>query len=169
MSRDEVEDLWEPSPETAHPKAAQILTNEFFWDCVDENSPFGNDTGADTLAFLRVWREAHPHSDPVEFLGKVLAEVFEVPDAHWDVVEPERVRELLVESEYEVSARDDAVIAVAFGQLVLEGNVETEIRRRALSALLRQESPAVMEHRGWVSPAERIERLRRMREALIRL
>jgi uncharacterized protein YfeS len=166
LNGDEDEDPWELSPETAHPKAAQILTDEFFWDCSDENSPFGSDTGADTLAFFRVWRKEHPRSNPSEFLGQILREVFEVPDAHWNVIEPDQVREMLTGSEYDVSVRDDAVIAVAFGQIVLEGDVEAEIKRRALSALQRQALPFVISQRGWVSSRERIERLRRMREVL---
>lgn len=166
MSGDENEELWELSPETAHPNAAQILTDEFFWDCMDENSPFGNDTGADALKFFREWRAAHTRANPLEFLGKILREVFEVPDAHWNVVELDQVRALLNDSEYDLSVRDDTVIAVAFGQIVLEGRVETEIKRRALLALQRQSLPAVIEHRGWVSPAARIERLERMREVL---
>jgi uncharacterized protein YfeS len=169
MSRDEDEDFVELSPDTSHPHAARILPDEFFWDCVDENTPFGNDTGADALAFFREWRREHPRSNPVEFLGGILREVFEVPDADWKVVEPVPVEELLVESAEDVCVRDDAVIAVAFGQLVLEGSVEAEIKSRALWALQRQELPVVIEQRGWVNPPERIERLRRMREVLLRL
>ncbi|HEY0098594.1 MAG TPA: hypothetical protein VGB76_06535 [Pyrinomonadaceae bacterium] len=166
MSRDEDEDFEELSRDRSHPRAAQLLTDEFFWDCVDENTPFGNDTGADALAFFREWRRAHPHTNAPEFLAEILGEVSEVPDAHRDAVEPERVQELLAESEYDVSVLDDTVIAVAFGQIVLEGRVDAEIKRRALLALQRQASPAVIRHRGWVSSAERIERLERMREVL---
>lgn len=166
MSREEDADAWELSPETAHPKAAQILTDEFFWDCTDANSPFGNDIGADTLAFFRAWREAQPRSNPVELLGRILGEAFGVADAHWNVVEPDQVREMLIESEDDMSVRDDAVIALAFGQLVLEGAVETEIKRRALLASQRQALPSVLRHRGWVSSPERTGRLRRMREVL---
>ena len=166
MSRDEDEDLWELSPETAHPQAAQSLTDEFFWDCTDENAPFGNDTGADTLAFFQVWRAEHPRSNPCEFLGEILREAFEVSDDDWNVVEPEQVRKLLDESEYDVFVRDDTVIAVAFGQVVLDGRVDAEIKRRAMLALQRQSLSVVIERRGWVSPQERIERVRRMREVL---
>lgn len=167
MSRDEDGDLWELSPDAAHPKAAQLLKDEFFWDCVDENTPFGNDTGADTLKFFRAWRKEHPCANASEFLGEILGEVFEVPDAHWNVIEPVQVQALLDESDDDVCVRDDTLIAVAFGQIVLEGKVDAEIKRRALLALQRQSLPVVIKHRGWVDPQGRIERLRRMREVLI--
>jgi uncharacterized protein YfeS len=166
MSRDENEDLWELSPETAHPQAAQILADEFFWDCTDENSPFGNDTGADALDFFREWRAEHPRTNPVESLRKILEELFGVPDAHWNAVEPFEVQALLDETADDVFVRDDTVIAVAFGQIVLEGKVDAEIKRRAMLALQRQSLPTLIEHRGWISPPERIERLRRMLEVL---
>jgi uncharacterized protein YfeS len=166
MSRDEDGDAWELSPDAAHPYAARLLTDEFFWDCVDENTPFGNDTGADALEFFREWREEHPRANALEFLGRILGEVFEVPDAHWNTVEPVQVQALLDESEYDVCVRDDALIAVAFGQIVLEGQADAEIKRRALLALQRQALPVLIKHRGWVDPQERIERLRRMREVL---
>ena len=169
MSEDENEDAWDLSPDTSHPRAAQILTDEFFWDCVDENTPFGNDTGADALAFFREWRQEHARSNPVEFLEEILGEEFEVSDAHWNAVEPAQVQELLDESEDDLLVLDDTVIAVAFGQIVLEGSVETEIKRRALLALQRQALPAVIKHRGCVNPPERIERFERMREVLGRL
>jgi uncharacterized protein YfeS len=163
MSQED-EELWELSPENSHPTAARILTDEFYWDCVDEDSPFGNDNGADTLAFFREWREEHPMSDPVEFLNELL-ERWEATNDYWDVVEPAEVQKLLEEDEFGFSTRDDTVIAVAFGQLVLEGKIESEIKRRALLAIERQSLPAVSD--GWREyAAERVERLKKMREAL---
>src|SRR5688500_15789169 len=38
------------------------MTDEWFGDCANENSPFGNDGGSDTLSFLRDWRKEHPRA-----------------------------------------------------------------------------------------------------------
>ena len=35
------------APETAHPRALDLMQEKFFWDCVDEEAPFGSDEGHD--------------------------------------------------------------------------------------------------------------------------
>lgn len=55
---------WELAPENSHPKAQAILTDDFLWDCADENSPLGNDTGADILAFYREAIQVTPDINP---------------------------------------------------------------------------------------------------------
>ena len=37
------------SRETSHPNFTEHFSEEFYYDCVDDESPFGNDNGADTL------------------------------------------------------------------------------------------------------------------------
>ncbi len=69
---DEDEESWELSPENCHPNAVAIVTDEFYWDCVDDNSPFGNDTGNDTLKLFKEWREKHWMETPIAFLDKLL-------------------------------------------------------------------------------------------------
>lgn len=44
-------------PETAHPRARELMDEEFFWDCVDEEAPFGSDEGHDAYFEFRRWRE----------------------------------------------------------------------------------------------------------------
>ena len=158
------EDSWELSPGNSHPIAARILTDDFYWDEGDENSPFGNDHGADTFAFFREWREDHPESSPVKFLDQLLQE-WEASNEGWDVTEQAEVERLLEDDEFSLGTRDDAVIAVAFGQLILEGKMEPEINRRALVALERQSLPLIL--KGWgENAAERTERLEKMKAAL---
>ena len=51
---------WELSPEVAHANARRWMKAEYFWDICDEGSPFGNDTGADTLEFFRELQGSGP-------------------------------------------------------------------------------------------------------------
>jgi len=44
------------APETAHPRARQLMREEFFWDCVDEEAPFGSDEGWQAYYEFRGWR-----------------------------------------------------------------------------------------------------------------
>ena len=42
--------------EFAHPRAIELIPDDFFWNCVDELSPFGSDEGDTALAEYREWR-----------------------------------------------------------------------------------------------------------------
>jgi len=43
--------------EDFHPDAKKILDEPFYWDCVDELSPHGNDEGAEVLVAFQNWRK----------------------------------------------------------------------------------------------------------------
>jgi uncharacterized protein YfeS len=159
------EEDWELSPENCNPRATSLLTDDFYWDCADDNSPFGNDTGADTLAQYREWRVHNPQSNPILFLDQLL-EDWEVSNDHWDVTDPADVKELLEEDQFSFIMRDDAIIGLAFGQLLLEGKVDVEVKRRANTALQRQALPAVLAHRNWVDLHERLQRLGKMAKVI---
>jgi uncharacterized protein YfeS len=47
-----------------------------------------------------------------------------------------------------VLSRDDFIIGLAFAQLLVEGAVDAEVRRRALLALRRQATDVVLSFRG---------------------
>lgn len=160
---DDTDDLWDLCPENAHPQAREALREPWFWDCTDDNSPFGNDGGADTLEFYRRAREEEPDLEPAEFLEELLP-AWDVDDDHWDALEPERVATLLEQDRHGMWLRDEAAIALAFGQLLFEGKIEAETRELALLSLQRQSLPVLAER--WVDPVERRLRLHRMREVL---
>ena len=44
-------------PETAHPRARELMSEAFLWDCVDEEAPFGSDEGFDAYYEFREWRQ----------------------------------------------------------------------------------------------------------------
>jgi uncharacterized protein YfeS len=44
-------------PEAAHPRARELMIEEFLWDCVDEEAPFGSDEGHDAFYEFREWRQ----------------------------------------------------------------------------------------------------------------
>lgn len=49
---------------------------------------------------------------------------------------------------FSVLTRDDLIVAVAFAQLLVEGAINAEVRRRALLALRRQATDVVLSFRG---------------------
>jgi uncharacterized protein YfeS len=87
------EDEPELSPEN-YPKGARFLKEEFYWSCFDENSPFGNDGGADAFSFFQDWRKENPTANPVEFLDRFL-ECFEFTNNYGRASDSAQIKRLL--------------------------------------------------------------------------
>jgi uncharacterized protein YfeS len=154
------------SREEAHPRAREALRDDFFWDTGDPCGPFGDETGREVLDAFRDFRVEEPEGEPLALLGALLTR-WEVADASWDVVEADEVQALGADDELGLLVRDEAIVALAFAQLIDEGRVDAEVRRRALLALARQGLPALIH--GWGDRARaRADRVERMRAALAR-
>ncbi|WP_437579296.1 hypothetical protein [Sorangium sp. So ce887] len=139
----EAPDLPDLSPDDCHPRAAAALADPFFWSLTDVTAPFGNETAHDTLTAFRDFRDEHPKASPIELLDALLAR-WEVDNAHWNAVDAAEVQALGEDDEYSLLMRDEAILALAFSQIVTEGRLEPEVRRRALLALARQALPALL-------------------------
>jgi uncharacterized protein YfeS len=159
------DDDWELSPETAHPDAARLLQEPFYWDRADENGPFGNNAGADALEFYRAALEDDPDVDSGEFLE----ELFEEWDLDRDFAEgvpEEELAQRLEREHFHILTYDDVVVAIAFAEFILRGSVSPDMVEAAVKSLERQSLPEVMEFRGWSDPSERRERCEEMIGAL---
>lgn len=132
-----------PTREEAHPKAREALTDDFFWDVTDPCGPFGNDTALEVLDALRDLRDEEKRASPVPLLDDLLSR-WEAANEGWDTVDEDAVQALGEDDEFSLLARDEAILALAFGDLVITGHVDPEIRRRALLALARQTLPALL-------------------------
>lgn len=140
--------IWDVTPDTAHPRARQLLAQSVVWNYGDEDSPLGNDTGADTFAAYLAFRAARPVGGVQDFMRQHLASLG-VADADWDLLEEVRLQEALdADSSFAVLTRDDFIIGLAFAQLLVEGTLDSDVRRRAATALRRQGTHVVLSFRG---------------------
>ncbi|BCU77325.1 hypothetical protein [Luteolibacter sp. LG18] len=139
-------DIWEITPETAHERARQLVpVDSFVWDFGDEDSPLGNDIGADTFAAYLDFRKEQPKGKVQDFIAN-LFDVFELEDADWDLLDPEALQEALDEDEgFSVVTRDEFILGLAFAQLLVEGELDEVVKTRAMLALKRQSSDVLME------------------------
>jgi uncharacterized protein YfeS len=152
-------------PDDAHPRAREALTDAFFWDPSDPSCPFGEETGIEVLEALRDFRDEAPQGSVMELLGELLAR-WEIADAGWDAIEADEVQALGEADETSLLLRDEVILALAFGQIVVEGRIDAEVRRRAMLALARQALPALLHGSG--DAARRALCIDRMREVLVR-
>lgn len=155
----------ELSRDEAHPRAREALLDAFFWDTSDPTGPFGDETGRDVLDALRDFLDASPRGNPIALLDTLL-ERWEIANQDWDAVEADEVQAIGEDDELGLLTRDDAILGLAFAQLVVQGRVDAEVRRRAMLALARQALPALL--LAWGEHAHRrAERLDRMRAVLV--
>src|SRR3954463_6264776 len=89
------EEDWELCPDNAHPDAQALMTDAWYWDCTDEYSPFGNDTGADALAFYSEQVAGNPALTGPEFLAALLAG-WEM-DPRWEATSNESVEAVVAD------------------------------------------------------------------------
>ena len=151
----------ELSPQNSHRRARELLTDSFFWDFYDENTPLGNDTGADTFAIYRQWRTKHPTSSVQLFIKQLLID-WEIDNINWPLNDGAQLQEALEKNYFSILTTDDFMIALAMTQLILEGQVDQEVRDMAYNCVQRQTTNTVISFRGWTNVEERISRLRKI-------
>lgn len=134
------------------PKLDPLFTDE-----ANEYGPLSNDTGADVLSHYRKWRNSGKQPD--QFLPKLLQE-WEIGDYGWDDHNAQVIVEEMQTSQqavFERLTRDDAIIALAFAQVIVDGAAQPKILDRALQAAQRQSLDRIIEFRGWNDPSYRKE------------
>ncbi len=124
---------------TSHPNFVAIAPEDFYYDCADDFSPFGNDDGSDTLSSLQEWYQGGGKDAKVmSFLKELLAD--------WDFGLPKnviRAEPAVIETWL---SKDDmnetfllsecrARVATAFGQLKIAGLILPALHDEAVAAL----------------------------------
>jgi uncharacterized protein YfeS len=147
-----------------HPKARDLLDDPFFWNVVDDYAPHGNDTGADLLADFMSWRRRHRSSAPGRFLDTLFR--------RWGMArqikewQKKPVREYDGDDVITLEVHDEAVIALAFALIKVDGSCDERSCQQAFAAIERQLSPELNEHYGWTLSDERAKALAKLRDKL---
>jgi uncharacterized protein YfeS len=159
--------------ETSHPRFRSLAKDDFYYDCTDDFSPFGNDDGSDTLFCLEdLYREGGSSDEVPAFLADLID--------GWDFGVPE---DLLWADDAAIAAwlaQDhmhetylqgvcNAHVATAFGQLKITGQIHPDIHAGALAALgcqIRLNQLGRTAHPDWEYAEQNLARLLAMREVL---
>lgn len=158
--------IWDVTPQTAHPRARQLIGQSVIWDYGDEDSPLGNDTGADTFAAYLSFRGTQPAGVVDDFVHKQLASSC-FPEVEWDLIDADRLDDWLKGNRgLQLVRRDDFIVALAFAQLLLDGAIDPDVQRRAIMALRRQATDAVLLFRGGGGEDARRKQLAEYRQIL---
>lgn len=159
------------SIENAHPNAKRLMNDEFYWSPIEETAPFGNDDGADTYAGFAEWRQTHKRNNPVEFLKEQIS-YWGYPEFDLNETDLEQLKPYLKQSDLGsrfMSGIDAAIVAIAFGQLYLEGTIDNDFKGLAITAIHRELIPELLNQWGDAYKSEREAQLKKMLAVLNRV
>ncbi|SHI55319.1 Uncharacterized conserved protein YfeS, contains WGR domain [Hymenobacter daecheongensis DSM 21074] len=155
---------YSPAFGKAHPRAKELLKEEFYFSPIDETGPFGNDDGADTYAGFNDWRQSHSNENPKVFLLEQI-EYWGYPK--FDICETDIKKLTLYLKQSDLGSRymsgiGAAIISIAFGQLYLDGKIDRDFNELAKTAIRRQLLPEILAVWGDTYKIERETKLKKM-------
>lgn len=132
--------------EDYHPDSRKILDSPFFWSCIDDFSPNGNDTGADVLELYRDWKKQNPRGKGFKFLDNLIED--------WGIEWP-----LNKDDAYSKETYEEMMLGLSFAQIKLEGECEEPIIRQSLEVVKGIRKRIEEKHRDWEHFEERLRTL----------
>ncbi len=135
-----------PTFDKVHPNAKRLMNEEFYWSPIEETAPFGSDDGADAYAGFKDWRDSHANDDPKDYLLLQIQE-WDYPLFDFTETNIDNLTSYLTENELAIqfmTGIDVAIVAIAFGQLYLEGNIDADFKEIARTSINRQLNPALL-------------------------
>lgn len=127
------------SRETSHPNFVNHFTEDFYYDCGDEEAPFGNDDGADALYELEdLIKSGNYEGKFLDLPRKIVSDIWDFNYLDPENFNKEKIKKAIEEDKYSLISTDQAIIAVALGEIKILGKIEPELKKTALSAMRRQ-------------------------------
>jgi uncharacterized protein YfeS len=126
-----------------HPDARTILDDPFYWDCINDFAPNGNDTGSDLLADYRKWLRRNPSGDPTKFYQLLMRRWGYPPEPSSDLHQ---------------TVMDEAAVALAFAEFKLRADCRPAVAALARAAIQRQRQQAIQAV-NWPHKEERLRTL----------
>ncbi|MBC1560114.1 molybdate metabolism regulator [Listeria booriae] len=131
-----------PGRKTSHPHFVAHFKSDFYFDCSDEQAPFGSDEGADVLAELEDFfqdKEVEGVSLS-DFPRHVMEDQWELTYYPPKDMDEGSLAKLIAEHERDVWMSDQVVLATAFGQIKITGYIIPELKDMAHDALGRMKA-----------------------------
>lgn len=119
-----------------HPKSREVLDDPFYWDCLDDIAPHGNDTGAELLEDFQKWNKRNSKKSPLEFLEK-MSKKMGIGRFDWSVTEKNEVLKIDKKRSVEMGIANETAIALAFAVLKMRTSCPLDVVHIANCALER--------------------------------
>ena len=124
---------------TSHPNFVEAFNDNFYYDCTDEEAPFGNDNGADTLYELEDYYRNGNYDEKITLFPKrIVMDIWDLKYVNYDSFDRKVIQELINKDNYSLFATDQVTVAVALGEIKITGKIDPELKIMALNAIKRQ-------------------------------
>ncbi len=134
-------------PRTSHPNFRKHFVSDIYFDCGDEESPFGSDEGSDTLADMQELVRKKGWFDFSLYPQSLIENVWDMKYIQPTEMGEDAVKKLLDQDEMNLIQSDMVTYASAFGQIKITGYVNKELKEKALLAIKRINVIAKLQ--GW--------------------
>lgn len=126
-----------PHRKTSHPRFVEAFSDDFYYDCADEEAPFGSDEGADTLSAIEEKLRKNAAVDFPAFPAYLIEEEWGMRYIAAAPLDEETVIAMTRQAETDMRQSDMVTYAAAFAQIKTTGKAHPALKRRALAALKR--------------------------------
>lgn len=155
--------------EIPHERAIKIANYEFFWDCLDELAPFGSDEGYMAFAELCDWLNENPDLSIINCFQWILScWDMKLEDFDESIIENHNIIKIIQDFDFdeELMMLDITLISTGFGQLILEGTIEENVKNIIHLAILRQMNSNVLDAYLGINEEWKFERYKYLQKLL---
>ncbi len=124
---------------TSHPKFCENFTDDFYFDCGDEEAPFGSDEGSDTLHQIEEDLRKSKDFNFTTFPKKLIEDYWDMTYIPANDISLPSIEELVKTDEMNLTQSDMVTYATAFAQIKITGQIDYELKKIALNAMKRFE------------------------------
>lgn len=135
-------------PLTSHPNFREHFKDELYYDCGEEEAPFGSDEGSDTLGDMQEVVRKKGIIDFTQYPQSLIENVWDMKYIPASDMQEATVKELVAKDEMNLIQSDMVTYASAFGQIKITGFVNPELKERAILAIKRTDIVAKIQ--GWM-------------------
>ncbi|WP_341282801.1 WGR domain-containing protein [Paenibacillus sp. FSL H8-0537] len=140
---------------TSHPNFVKHFKDDFYYDCGEEEAPFGSDEGSDTLAELTESLRKKSQLNFAEFPKFIIEKVWGMKYVPVNSLLEDEVKRVLETDEMNMLQSDMVTYAVAFGQIKITGVIDPGLKHCAIDSLKRIQQTAKISNWGTDSEISR--------------
>lgn len=133
-------------PLTSHPIFRQFFSDALYYDCADEEAPFGSDEGNDTLHILEEMVRKRPKMHFADFPKWLIEKEWELTYfPHASAQTDAALQAQAAQTYHNLSGAqmllqtDQVILSTAFGQIKIMGKLDSALQALAFQSLVRME------------------------------
>lgn len=134
--------------EVPHQRAIEIADYEFFWNTLDELAPFGSEESYLAFSELCDWLIDNPNTPIIECFKWILDSWgIKIEDFNDSIIENENILKIIYDLDFndDLMMLDYTIISTGFGQLILEGKIDLDVKNIIQLSILRQMNSYVLD------------------------